>query len=51
VRTAREFTPVAGLPLRPPQLQLHWLELTEIIVFGLALARQGLTTFMLMLPG
>jgi len=32
---------VTGLPLSPLQSQLRWLELTEVIVFGLALALAG----------
>jgi two-component system OmpR family sensor kinase len=32
---------VTGLPLSPLESQLHWLEVTEVIVFGLALALAG----------
>ena len=34
---------VTGLPLNSLQSQLHWLELTEAVVFGLALALAGLS--------
>jgi two-component system OmpR family sensor kinase len=34
---------VTGLPLSSLQSQLHWLELTEVAVFGLALALAGLS--------
>jgi two-component system OmpR family sensor kinase len=34
---------VTGLPLSSLQSQLHWLELTEVVVFGLALALAGLS--------
>ncbi len=34
---------MTGLPLSSLQSTLHWVELTEVIVFGLALALAGLT--------